>query len=318
MKKSVCVLLKALFLCALFVLVLGGTAALADSPVGRWSGSFSGAGKGGGASATFTSGGGVTLSALGISASGSYGGGSIRVSSHGYSLTLHYSVSGDRMTISGGAGGYHGSMSLRRVGGGGGDSAIVAERKRSLSGQWAAEADGVRYEASFYADGFLYWAETPAADEGAAPSAYGARLTVSKDKLTLKPLDEAVPQEMPALWPEVEQKGGVAWELAYAVDKESLKLSKGDEALLTLSRVKDTDATPAEALFRPYIALKQGKRGEAVKQLQQALIAAGCLDGEADGVFGAATRKAVKAFQKSSGLKEDGVAGKEVFSALYG
>jgi hypothetical protein len=316
--------LKALFLCAILAFAYSGIVAQADSLVGYWVGSFSGVGKSGGASASFSSGGGCTVSALGISASGSYGGGSMHVSSHGYSITLHYSVRGDHMTISGSKGGYSGSISLTRVGGAGdrsgneqiigeGDPAVVMEKVQALSGQWTGEANGTRYGVSLYTDGFLCWVETPLA-EGSESRSYGARLKVSTDVLTLTPLDQATPGEVPVLWTELDS--GDAWELSYSVGDDDLMLMQGDAVLLTLCRVKDTDETPAEAIFRPYIVLKQGAKGEVVRQLQQALIDGGFLTGEADGVFGPATKKAVKAFQKANGLKADGIADGEVLTAL--
>ena len=310
--------------CTIIAMIASAIPALAASPVGYWTGSFSGAGHSSGASASFSSGGGVTLSALGISASGSYGGGSIRVSSHGYSITLHYSVRGDSMTISGGKNGLHGSMSLSRVGvvdrgedmTDDADSSAVKEMKKALSGQWTTDADGTRYDVSFYSDGFLYWVETPLAGGATASVVYGARFEVSDGKLALKPLDEAVNMPVPALWLEIKENSVKGWEFAYAVKGNSLMLSSVGGEVLTLTHVKDIDATPVEVLFRPYITLKRGKRGEAVRQLQEALIVAGCLDGEADGVFGAMTENAVKDFQKAKELEADGVAAKDVLTAL--
>ena len=49
--------------------------------------------------------------------------------------------------------------------------------------------------------------------------------------------------------------------------------------------------------------LKQGSRGELVKQVQKAL----CLI--PDGIFGAITEEAVIAFQREHGLKADGIVG---------
>jgi hypothetical protein len=54
--------------------------------------------------------------------------------------------------------------------------------------------------------------------------------------------------------------------------------------------------------------MKQGSKGEGVKQLQ---IKLGMSGSKADGIFGPATAKAVKTFQKSQGLKVDGVVGPE-------
>ena len=62
--------------------------------------------------------------------------------------------------------------------------------------------------------------------------------------------------------------------------------------------------------------LKEGSRGDAVKALQQKLIALGYLSGSADGVFGASTKAAVIAFQKAKGLTADGAAGSATLTAL--
>ena len=51
--------------------------------------------------------------------------------------------------------------------------------------------------------------------------------------------------------------------------------------------------------------------------LQQALIALGYLEGDADGIFGKNTETAVKAFQKENGLTDDGIAGAQTQSALF-
>ncbi len=65
-----------------------------------------------------------------------------------------------------------------------------------------------------------------------------------------------------------------------------------------------------------YTTLRQGSSGPRVTALQQRLIALGYLSGSADGKFGGATKKAVQAFQKKSGLKADGLAGKKTLQAL--
>ena len=66
--------------------------------------------------------------------------------------------------------------------------------------------------------------------------------------------------------------------------------------------------------------LKYGSTGGEVKDLQNALIDAGYGDivGKADGIFGAKTQNAVKAYQKANGLAVDGIAGKNTLGALYG
>ncbi len=63
--------------------------------------------------------------------------------------------------------------------------------------------------------------------------------------------------------------------------------------------------------------LRRGSKGADVTRLQTALNAQGYDCGAADGIFGAATEKAVRAFQKDNGLAVDGIAGKATQEALY-
>ncbi|MCD7729525.1 MAG: spore cortex-lytic enzyme [Clostridia bacterium] len=62
--------------------------------------------------------------------------------------------------------------------------------------------------------------------------------------------------------------------------------------------------------------LRQGASGGEVKELQRRLKMWGYYDGEVDGIYGAATVKAVKYFQQKNGLTADGVAGIKTFEAL--
>ena len=62
--------------------------------------------------------------------------------------------------------------------------------------------------------------------------------------------------------------------------------------------------------------LRRGSRGEAVARLQAALTAAGFDTGGADGVFGAGSEAAVRAFQTARGLTSDGIAGAATWQAL--
>lgn len=63
--------------------------------------------------------------------------------------------------------------------------------------------------------------------------------------------------------------------------------------------------------------LKHGMRGEAVVELQQALVDQG-YELDVDGVFGDETDAAVREFQTDSELDVDGVAGPETWAALAG
>ena len=63
-------------------------------------------------------------------------------------------------------------------------------------------------------------------------------------------------------------------------------------------------------------ALRRGDRGEAVQALQTMLQELGYDPGKIDGIYGARTAEAVRAFQGDHGLPADGEAGAETLSAL--
>lgn len=62
--------------------------------------------------------------------------------------------------------------------------------------------------------------------------------------------------------------------------------------------------------------LRKGAQGEDVKQLQEMLNKLGFSCGKADGIFGANTEAAVKAFQAVNALKADGIAGPQTLELL--
>lgn len=62
--------------------------------------------------------------------------------------------------------------------------------------------------------------------------------------------------------------------------------------------------------------LRKGAKGDNVVALQTGLAAKGYYTGKIDGIFGAGTLKAVKAFQKAESLKVDGLAGKATQARL--
>ena len=62
--------------------------------------------------------------------------------------------------------------------------------------------------------------------------------------------------------------------------------------------------------------LKVGSRGEEVRQLQEKLNQLGFDCGKADGIFGSKTQNAVKQFQKTFLLSQDGIAGPKTFDVL--
>lgn len=85
-------------------------------------------------------------------------------------------------------------------------------------------------------------------------------------------------------------------------------------------QVEDAAPIGAEALAvqnTEYPTIQNGSQGEAVLKLQEALKQLGFLKGKADGIFGGQTAKAIKAFQKSAGMSENGVADDVTQTALY-
>ncbi|MBO5240213.1 MAG: spore cortex-lytic enzyme [Clostridia bacterium] len=62
--------------------------------------------------------------------------------------------------------------------------------------------------------------------------------------------------------------------------------------------------------------LRQGAKGDEVKEVQRRLKKWGYYNGSVDGVFGAGTRAAVIAFQKKNGLTADGIVGRATYQAL--
>lgn len=76
------------------------------------------------------------------------------------------------------------------------------------------------------------------------------------------------------------------------------------------------EPTPTPSTDKP--TLRKGDKGEYVTLMQTELIQKGypCGDTGADGKFGTQTEKALKRFQKDSGLVEDGICGQKTWEAL--
>ena len=76
-------------------------------------------------------------------------------------------------------------------------------------------------------------------------------------------------------------------------------------------------AAAATATGGTFIGLTMGARGDLVKTLQRALIAAGVsVRGGADGIFGAATQTALTSYQQANGLNANGVVDAPVVERL--
>ncbi len=65
-----------------------------------------------------------------------------------------------------------------------------------------------------------------------------------------------------------------------------------------------------------YTLSKLGSQGDEVRRVQAKLRSLGFYSGSVDGIYGTATQKAVKAFQKSCGITADGIAGPKTLKFL--
>ncbi|ADU31911.1 L,D-transpeptidase family protein [Evansella cellulosilytica] len=78
----------------------------------------------------------------------------------------------------------------------------------------------------------------------------------------------------------------------------------------TLQALEKTTATVSST------TLRRGSRGEAVRSLQSDLHSLGYETGGIDGIFGPATERAVKSFQRTNGITVDGIVGNQTLSKL--
>lgn len=76
------------------------------------------------------------------------------------------------------------------------------------------------------------------------------------------------------------------------------------------------DSSDSSARSLSYASGQTMLRGEDVRALQELLNRLGFDCGTADGIFGPKTSAAVKAFQRTKGLEEDGVVGSKTWTAL--
>ena len=107
----------------------------------------------------------------------------------------------------------------------------------------------------------------------------------------------------------------------HSEDATPAPATQAHEAQATAAPAPVTQTLAPEPTLTPnpsYRNLKQGDKGDRVKKLQQRLIELGYLEkGDADGAFGAKTRRAVLRFQEVNGLSKDGVAGDATQTHLF-
>ena len=109
---------------------------------------------------------------------------------------------------------------------------------------------------------------------------------------------------------------GVAGKATYEALFSENALKKGTTPTPVPTEAPDPEAE--ETASEAWPKLTKDSAGDAVAQLQEALIELGYLSGKADGTYGDKTAAAVKAFQKANGLTADGTAGEETQKVLYG
>ena len=96
---------------------------------------------------------------------------------------------------------------------------------------------------------------------------------------------------------------------------DSLRRAEG-QAVPSSASCSPPEAGSLDALFARKEFLRRGDTGQAVRQLQRFLAAAGFSPGPADGVLGPLTENSVKAFQRARGLSSDGVVGPQTQKAV--
>ncbi|MBR0426453.1 MAG: peptidoglycan-binding protein [Clostridia bacterium] len=115
---------------------------------------------------------------------------------------------------------------------------------------------------------------------------------------------------------------GRAYHVGYVIDDgKNVIEAEGRDLGVREHRLKGWDRFGHPRFFNEHHSrlLKYRKpmmRGEDVTELQKALLIHGFDPGPVDGIFGKKTRAAVRAFQKATGLKTDGIAGPDTFAAL--
>ena len=101
-----------------------------------------------------------------------------------------------------------------------------------------------------------------------------------------------------------------------AVKSVFVILSVAAVFLCVICALSFSDGLNLKEGYSVYTLSKIGSQGDEVKRIQKKLKSLGYYKGAVDGVYGAGTLKAVKEFQKSCGLKADGVAGPKTIRYL--
>ena len=103
---------------------------------------------------------------------------------------------------------------------------------------------------------------------------------------------------------------------------EGVESKQADVERMTAEQAQAIDDLKTVKISHPdtniSVKPREGARAGRMKDIQQALKNAGYYDGMIDGVKGKVTKRAIKDFQKSNGLKADGVVGRKTWNQLSG
>ncbi len=114
-----------------------------------------------------------------------------------------------------------------------------------------------------------------------------------------------------------QQKNGLKADGVCGQETQKLLYGDGISVNSTATPKPTPSPTPLPELVKPSSTVRQGSKGNDAKLVQQRLIDLKYLSGKADGVFGAKSVAALKAFQEKNGLKDDGVAGAGTNAVLF-
>ncbi|WP_232330532.1 peptidoglycan-binding domain-containing protein [Nocardia fusca] len=100
----------------------------------------------------------------------------------------------------------------------------------------------------------------------------------------------------------------------------ALSIASGSAALAQAQSAPATsgEQDTAHACASSYPTLSRGSTGDCVYVVQKALYLIGFRGTPLDGVFGPVTEQTVREYQKSAGIKADGIVGPDTWAALIG